>query len=203
MSGNEALKELACTGNPLTSLDVSGNEMLEVLNCGSTQIASLDLSGNEQLRVLICYDTPLTSLDVSHCPYIARYVNEACYDEEIGAYMDEDDEYVLECDNDVELIVGDAWQLTGEMWLPEDLTRIEDEAFRGSSAIDYCLGENVSYIGAYAFADLTEEAWIYMPDHVDFIHDTAFSGSSVTLVCTNGSDTWNWAEAHGIEVSEE
>ncbi len=50
--------------------------------------------------------------------------------------------------------------------LPSHLNRIEDEAFRGSVLSYFYLGDKVNYIGAYAFADLKNKAFIYMRWHI-------------------------------------
>ena len=148
----------------------------------------------------------LTSLDVSNCPEIVKYINESNFRrlDDCIAYLEIYDSeiyhYILKCDASVEIIGGEPVD-TRVFSLPASLTRIEDEAFRGGGASQYRLGGGVTYIGAYAFADLTQSAKIHMPDSVTFIHDTAFSGSSVTLVCSQGSATWNWAVAHNIPVT--
>ena len=60
-----ALTTLYCSGNSLTSLDVSANSALETLSCGGNLITSLDLSTNTALTSLSCGDNQLTSLDVN------------------------------------------------------------------------------------------------------------------------------------------
>ena len=47
-----ALEELICSGNLLTSIDVSKNTALIYLNCSYNQLTSLDLSGNSSLKTL-------------------------------------------------------------------------------------------------------------------------------------------------------
>ena len=59
------LKELACSFNQLTSLDLSKNTVLEELDCNDNQLTSLDLSQNTVLEELDCYNNQLTSLDLS------------------------------------------------------------------------------------------------------------------------------------------
>ena len=59
------LKELACSFNQLTSLDLSKNTVLEELDCNDNQLTSLDLSQNTVLEELDCYYNQLTSLDLS------------------------------------------------------------------------------------------------------------------------------------------
>ena len=62
------LKELGCSGNQLTSLDVSENPALLYLNCSENQLTKLDVSGNPALTYLYCSINQLTELDVSENP---------------------------------------------------------------------------------------------------------------------------------------
>lgn len=59
------LRELYCSLNPLTSLDISKNKKLEKLESDITQLTSLDVSNNTALTFLSCTFNNLTSLDVS------------------------------------------------------------------------------------------------------------------------------------------
>ena len=61
------LKELNCTSNSLTSVDLSGNPDLETLICTDNQLTKLNLSGMTKLTKLSCDINALTSLDVSMC----------------------------------------------------------------------------------------------------------------------------------------
>ena len=61
-----ALVYLNCSGNLLTSLDVSKNAALTGLDCHSNQLTNLDVSKNKALTSLDCYANKLTSLDVSN-----------------------------------------------------------------------------------------------------------------------------------------
>ncbi|MBR5690179.1 MAG: leucine-rich repeat domain-containing protein, partial [Prevotella sp.] len=49
-----ALKNLRCTGNQLTSLDVSGNTELTYLECSENQLTELNVSQNKKLTELWC-----------------------------------------------------------------------------------------------------------------------------------------------------
>ncbi|MBR5634494.1 MAG: leucine-rich repeat domain-containing protein, partial [Prevotella sp.] len=60
-----ALKQLWCTNNQLTSLDVSKNTALRRLYCDFNQLTLLNVSKNIALIELSCYGNQLTSLDVS------------------------------------------------------------------------------------------------------------------------------------------
>ena len=68
LTGIEAfinLTELACSGNQLTSLDVTQNTALTKLICSRNQLTSLDVTQNTALTYLDCNINQLTSLDVS------------------------------------------------------------------------------------------------------------------------------------------
>jgi hypothetical protein len=55
-----------CSGDEVTSLDVSNCPTLTYLNCYSNQLTSVDVSNNTALTTLSCYSNQLTSVDVSN-----------------------------------------------------------------------------------------------------------------------------------------
>ena len=59
------LNSLDCSGNQLTTLDVSNNKLLTNLNCRSNQLEDLDVSENKLLTHLECWSNRLNKLDVS------------------------------------------------------------------------------------------------------------------------------------------
>ena len=61
-----SLTSLYCTGNYLSSLDLSNNLVLTTLYCSHNELSSLDLSHNTALTTLYCNSNLLTSLDLSH-----------------------------------------------------------------------------------------------------------------------------------------
>ena len=65
LSKNTALTILDCSVNQLTSLDLSKNTALTKFYCDGNQLTSLDLSKNTALTILDCSSNQLTSLDVS------------------------------------------------------------------------------------------------------------------------------------------
>jgi hypothetical protein len=65
-----ALEGLFCSGNQLTTLDVSQNINLTSLDCYSNQLTSLDVSQNINLLRFGCFNNQLTSLDISQNPNI-------------------------------------------------------------------------------------------------------------------------------------
>ena len=60
------LTSLNCSGNELTSLDLSKNTALTTLYCNETQLTSLNVSKNTALTTLYCNENQLTDLDVSN-----------------------------------------------------------------------------------------------------------------------------------------
>ena len=65
LSKNTKLTKLDCDRNQLTSLDVSKNTALYELHCVRNQLTSLDVSKNVELKNLYCNYNQLTSIDVS------------------------------------------------------------------------------------------------------------------------------------------
>lgn len=60
-----ALTYLCCTGNYLSSLDLTKNTNLQILLCSNNNLIQLDLSKNTELTNITCYNNLLTSLDVT------------------------------------------------------------------------------------------------------------------------------------------
>lgn len=65
LSKNSKLKDLDCSYNGLTRLDVSVLPDLEKLVCDGNELVSLDLSRNPRLKELECSNNKLPKLDVS------------------------------------------------------------------------------------------------------------------------------------------
>ena len=65
VSENTSLTTLDCSDNQLTTLDVSKNTALTKLSCSNNQLTALDLSQNTALKFLYCTDNQLTALDLS------------------------------------------------------------------------------------------------------------------------------------------
>lgn len=60
-----ALTSLNCSGNQLTTLDVSKNIALTDLECNNVKLTTLDVSTNTSLITLRCYNNQLTTLDLT------------------------------------------------------------------------------------------------------------------------------------------
>ena len=83
--------------------------------------------------------------------------------------------------------------------LPEDVTRIEEEAFYGDVSIDaVVLPEGVTYIGPRAFAR-TSVREIHLPSSLSYIAEDAFSGSPLQRASAPaGSYACSWAQARHL-----
>ena len=79
ISANTALNTVFCQGNQLTSLNLSGATALDTLDCENNQLASLDVS-NTALTYLLCNGNLLTSLDVSQNTALTRLM---CYNNQL------------------------------------------------------------------------------------------------------------------------
>jgi hypothetical protein len=66
LSNNTALTRLDCYSNNLSTLNVSNNTALTYLNCGSNKLTALDVSDNTALTYLSCGSNKLTALNVSN-----------------------------------------------------------------------------------------------------------------------------------------
>ena len=65
MSSNSSLAKIYCTGNQLTSLDVSSNEALIDLRIDDNQLSSLDVSSNPNLAILLCHNNQISDLTLN------------------------------------------------------------------------------------------------------------------------------------------
>lgn len=72
LSKNSKLKDLDCSYNGLTRLDVSVLPDLEKLVCDGNELISLDLSRNPRLKELECSNNKLPELDVSALPDLEK-----------------------------------------------------------------------------------------------------------------------------------
>ena len=76
LSKNTALTQLNCYDNQLTALDVSNNTALIQLYCQGNQLTALDVSNNTALRWLDCNGNPLQSVTISESQINASWMND-------------------------------------------------------------------------------------------------------------------------------
>jgi Secretion system C-terminal sorting domain len=74
------LREVNCADNSIATLNVEGLDHLEMLNCSGNSITDLYLIGMEYLQTLSCADNNLTELDLSYCPVLT---NLTCNDNQL------------------------------------------------------------------------------------------------------------------------
>ncbi len=75
MTGVEYLTGLTvldCSGNKLTSVDITQNVQLEKVNCDNMSLLNLDVTKNPNLVELTCVGNELTNLDISHNPKLEQ-----------------------------------------------------------------------------------------------------------------------------------
>lgn len=75
------LMSVSCTGNSLTSIDVSGLEILEFLYCNNNKLTSLNVSGAKQLEIIHCQYNQLTNIQLTDLPELFQFV---CYNNKIS-----------------------------------------------------------------------------------------------------------------------
>ena len=90
-------------------------------------------------------------------------------------------------------------ETTPSFKLPASLQVIEDSAFEGTAIVSVDIPKSVTYIGDYAFADISTLLGIQIPDTTTFIGRNAFAGSKqVTLTASSGSYARSWAAENRI-----
>jgi hypothetical protein len=72
VSGSSGLKELDCKHNAINSLKMDGCAGMEVIDCAENRIPVLTVDGFPKLRDLYCRGNRLTSLDISNNPVMDR-----------------------------------------------------------------------------------------------------------------------------------
>lgn len=81
ISMNVEIGDLECKSNQLTDLDISKNTKLSYLDCSENQLTRLNVSNNPDLSWLICNDNSITDLDVSQNPELKEVF---CQDNKIA-----------------------------------------------------------------------------------------------------------------------
>ncbi|MBR4501916.1 MAG: InlB B-repeat-containing protein [Clostridia bacterium] len=88
------------------------------------------------------------------------------------------------------------------VWLPEALTEIEKEAFRGSSLVAVTIPDTCRTIGIRAFAGCRKLVWVFVPGTVTSISPDAFTGCPESLtIYTDSERIGQYAQQHGINWS--
>lgn len=84
--------------------------------------------------------------------------------------------------------------------LPGDLNAIDEEAFANSAFTHVYLGDQVTSIGARAFAGCANLAYVYIPSSVTGIAADAFADcDNVVIGCDKDSKAKEFAQTNGVE----
>ena len=88
---------------------------------------------------------------------------------------------------------------SGTLCLPENLERIEEEAFAGDSSVTHVkIPDSVSFIGENAFAGCGSLGTVMIPETVTGIQENAFVYDNITIYGRPGSQAEQYAREHGI-----
>lgn len=85
-------------------------------------------------------------------------------------------------------------------YLPDSLKVIDAEALLGIAARTVVIPDGATTIGARVFASCPNLEYVVVPDSVRSIATDAFSGSSVTFICSTDSTAADYAQSHGIPL---
>lgn len=85
-------------------------------------------------------------------------------------------------------------------YLLDSLDVIDAEALLGIAARTVVIPDGATTIGARAFASCPNLEYVVVPDSVRSIAADAFSGSSVTFICSANSTAAGYAQSHGIPL---
>ena len=182
------LRELDCTGNELTTLDVSGNELLRWVYANYNQIVTLNVSNNPSLEDLNCTHNKLGDLDLSGAPNL-QYVD--CSNNELTDIdvSNNAELYALNLSANKFTTLPDMTGLTNlEFWgtsfiandivaseftnkLPAQM--LEDEAWLEGQVEGQCIGVVEVSINAATFPD--EKFRDYVAEYIDLDGDMKLS----------------------------
>jgi Leucine-rich repeat (LRR) protein len=84
LSLNTSLVTLICDSNRIVRLNVSNNPALTALSCGENEISSLNVSANLKLKSLICNGNKLASLNVDNNTKLESLL---CHDNSISYFL--------------------------------------------------------------------------------------------------------------------
>ena len=73
ISSNTLLTDLDCYYNQLTQLDISNNQLLVYLDCSYNNISSLDVSKNADLEYLFCCSNSIATLNLGNNKKMKRF----------------------------------------------------------------------------------------------------------------------------------
>lgn len=95
-------------------------------------------------------------------------------------------------------VKGDLYK-TPDFIMPQSITKVEPEAFRGLSMAAVVCPEGLKEIGNMAFADCNNLEEIYIPDSVTTLGTDIFKNcGKIRILCYSGSAATQYAQNNGI-----
>ena len=209
VSQNTTLRRLSCQTTAIDRLNLSNNSNLEFLDIAGTHLKWIDLSANSNLKQLRTWASGITALDIRPCPYLVNTVKSGSRTvvpqsgaiEERVRYELQNGDITMCLDNYSTLdsyIIEDDYN---QMILPENLQRIQAEAFAETSVEDVVFpeNENCSIIESRAFADCDQLRIVHISPGVTQIAEDAFENSEyVVLSCEEEGYGIQFSQMHGI-----
>ena len=190
LSANAALTEVDCSHNALTALNTARNPALLRLDCSYNQLAEVSFSNNYALESLDCSHNKLTLLDILDCDTVSQFVQTGAAPADASGVRSYSGSFTRDdgtvCRVSFSYDVGTAlWTgvyPTPDCVLPAMLQRIESEAFSGCAFTCISLGDGISAIGEKSFANSESLLCIYIPESVKTIGSGAFDGTSALII---------------------
>ncbi len=201
-----ALEKLDCAYNQLSVLDTGRNPALLSLDCSHNLISELTLSNNYLLEKLNCAHNQLRSLNLVDCDTIITHLRskpEPVTEDGVCTYSD-----VVTMDGE-EREVFFSYDAAAVLWInpypipdcvmPLELERIEAHAFENCDFACVKLGNRVTEINDYAFADCSNLQYIYIPQSVNTLAPNAFEHViDLTFFGVPGSKAETYASEYGL-----
>lgn len=155
-----ALTYLDCSGNSLSSLDVTNNPGLTVLYCENNNLAELDVSHNTQMDIFYCYNNSISELDLSNNTAL-RYLY--CYGNSLSELDVSSNTALiyLDCSGN-SLSSLDVTNNPGLIYLScenNDLTEL-DVSLNTQMEIFYCYGNHLTMLDIRNLTALGESVYV-------------------------------------------
>lgn len=155
-----ALTYLDCSGNSLSSLDVTNNPGLTVLYCENNNLAELDVSHNTQIDIFYCYNNSISELDLSNNTAL-RYLY--CYGNSLSELDVSSNTALiyLDCSGN-SLSSLDVTNNPGLIYLScenNDLTEL-DVSLNTQMEIFYCYGNHLTMLDIRNLTALGESVYV-------------------------------------------
>ena len=206
------LYTLIVSQNPLGTLDlldayhIGGLSQLTADHCNLTEVR-LYKYGMDYLRRLDLTSNPnLREVYVGSCEQLREIVLDGDMNSySYGDYYTHGDNAYMRLPRGTRVVIFNEDDLNGlaeKVKLPDNIARIEDQAFEGmriSAVYLNAFEPRLAHIGHRAFADNPALKAVYIPPECAYIAEDAFEGSlNVTICGSYDSEAWRFAQAHDL-----